>query len=111
MQEGAGGHIHSDLCYVTDYSAEPVCGTEKSEGHTHDQETCYDESGELVCELEETAAHIHDGGCYPNKLDCGMDEGDGARTRTRAIARGTFLPAARMMFICITTLKNAICIQ
>ncbi len=84
MQEGAGGHIHSDLCYVTDYSAEPVCGTEKSEGHTHDQETCYDESGELVCELEETAAHIHDGGCYPNKLDCGMDEGDGAHTHSDA---------------------------
>lgn len=84
MQEGAGGHIHSDLCYVTDYSAEPVCGTEESEGHTHDQETCYDESGELVCELEETAAHIHDGGCYPNKLDCGMDEGDGAHTHSDA---------------------------
>lgn len=84
MQEGAGGHIHSDLCYVTDYSAEPVCGTEESEGHTHDQETCYDESGELVCELEETAAHIHDSGCYPNKLDCGMDEGDGAHTHSDA---------------------------
>lgn len=84
MQEGTGGHIHSDLCYVTDYSAEPVCGTEKSEGHTHDQETCYDESGELVCELEETAAHIHDSGCYPNKLDCGMDEGDGAHTHSDA---------------------------
>lgn len=83
MQEGEGGHVHSDSCYGPDYSAEPTCGLEESEGHTHGED-CYDDEGKLICELEENEGHTHDGSCYPKVLVCGFEEGDGGHVHSDA---------------------------
>lgn len=83
LQEGEGGHVHSDNCYSIDRSAGPVCEKEESEGHTHD-ENCRDEEGNLTCTLEESEGHTHDESCYPKTLTCGMEEGAGGHVHSEA---------------------------
>lgn len=83
LQEGEGGHIHSDSCQGPDYSAEPVCGIEETLGHTHDV-GCYDEEEQLICGLELGNGHTHDDSCYPTVLTCGFEEGTGGHIHSEA---------------------------
>lgn len=83
LQEGEGGHIHSDSCQGPDYSAEPVCGIEETLGHTHDV-GCYDEEEQLICGLEPGNGHTHDDSCYPTVLTCGFEEGTGGHIHSEA---------------------------
>lgn len=83
LQEGDGGHVHSDSCYSPDLSAEPVCGIEESVGHTHG-EGCFDEQGQLTCELEEGEGHTHDDSCFPKTISCGLEEGSGGHIHSDA---------------------------
>lgn len=74
LQEGDGGHVHSDSCYSPDLSAEPVCGIEESVGHTHD-DSCFPKT--ISCGLEEgSGGHIHSDACYSTEaiLTCGKNE-------------------------------------
>lgn len=81
LQEGEGGHVHSDNCYGPDRSAQLICGIEESLGHTHDKD-CYDENGQLVCEQEESEGHTHTDSCYPQVLTCWMEAGDGGHVHS-----------------------------
>lgn len=83
LEEGDGGHTHSESCWGPDYSAGPVCGLEETSGHTHDED-CYDEEGQLTCGQEESEGHTHSDSCYQTALICGMEEGAGRHIHSDA---------------------------
>ena len=83
LEEGDGGHTHSESCWGPGYSAGPVCGLEETSGHTHDED-CYDEEGQLTCGQEESEGHTHSDSCYQTALICGMEEGAGGHIHSDA---------------------------
>ncbi len=65
-------HVHSEECYPEEAEdepeaegeaeAEPICGQEEVQLHTHTEE-CYDADGALVCGQVEILEHVHSEAC------------------------------------------------
>ena len=65
-------HVHSEECYPEEAEgetedeaegeAEPICGQEEVQLHTHTEE-CYDADGALICGQVEILEHVHSEAC------------------------------------------------
>jgi len=56
------GHSHGDGCYEAREVL--LCSLEETEGHRHDEESCYGQVQDLICELAEVPAHSHGTDCW-----------------------------------------------
>ena len=59
MEEGEGGHEHSEECY----EVRSVLTCTEQTLHSHDA-SCYDEGGNLVCGQLQLTAHAHSDACF-----------------------------------------------